>query len=112
MMPLAPMISKVMGTSGLATSAMPLSRSNSTTRPAMMTAMAETRDHFVLHHAYRKMQSTTKGEANSVERAMIVLANPTELPSATSVDGNHSNRPKLTKPQASAASVSAIVGAM
>ena len=63
----------------------------------------------VLHLLYSQADTSTTGAAIRVERAMSALAALTLCPSATSALGSHSSTPKLTKLQANAASVRALV---
>ena len=77
--------------------------------PSTMTPVIATSDHLVLQALNSQAQTTMVGAAMSVDRAMSALEAPTLRPSAMSAAGSHSSRPKFTRPQASAARVSAAV---
>src|ERR1700690_3309949 len=87
----------------------PLPRSITASNPSAMMPIAVSNEYLVLHALYKNAVTMTVGAAITVERAMIALASATLRPSSTRELGNHSITPKLTRPQASAARVSAIV---
>ena len=84
-----------------------LFRSSVASNPSVVMPMASMSTRLVLHRLYRYVATATVGTAINVDRAMRALVRPTLRPSAIRLDGSHSSTPKLTKPQASAASVSA-----
>ena len=102
-------MSRVRGMTGRDSPPAPSSCTANPNMPSTITAVIATSDHFVLQALNSQAQITMVGAAISVDLAMRALEAPTLRPSATSAVGSHSSRPKLTRPQAMAASVRAVV---